>query len=288
MRIGIAGFALYGASFLALLGLGVVPPAAAQNPDTLMPEQSAAKAHEILGRMIEALGGPAYLKVRESECSGRLSQFGHNGDLTGYLEFHDYWHFPDKNRTDYGKKGNIIDMFAGDRGWTVDRSGVSDQTSIAVTDFQEQTKRDVENLLRFRMKEDGLVFRYGGTDIVDRKQVDWIEIADREERTFRLAVERGSNLFVRSEVITRDDTTRERAEEMTFYSNYHPQDGVQTALQVTRERDGRRVYQAFFESCKYNPGFAEDFFTKEALEKRYSEVYSKKDQEKARREREKN
>lgn len=264
------------------------PTARAQSPDTLMPEESARKAHNFLDRMIAAHGGSLYLAVRETECTGRLSQFGHNADLTGYIEFHDYWRFPDKNRTEYGKKGQIIDMFSGDRGWTVDRSGVSEQPVTAVTDFQEQLKRDNDNLLRFRLKEEGLVFRYAGSDIVDRKQVDWVEITDREERTYRLAVERGSDLLVRSEVITRDDTTRELTEDRTFYSNYHPLDGVQTALQIARERNGRRVFQAFYESCKYNPGLPADFFTRESLEKRYAEVYSKKDRDKAQKERDKN
>jgi hypothetical protein len=85
----------------------------AQNPDTMMPEASATKAKQILAQMLDAMGGAAYINVRGSQCSGRLSHFGHNNDLTSYLEFKDYWRYPDKNRTDFGKKGNIIDLFSG-------------------------------------------------------------------------------------------------------------------------------------------------------------------------------
>lgn len=272
---------------VALLSALFVPRATAQNPETMMPEQSAAKAHQVINQLIEAMGGPAYLRVRESECTGRLSQFGTNNDLSGYVEFHDYWLYPDRNRTEYGKKGDIIDMYAGDKGWTLDRGGVSEQTATAVIDFQEQVTSDIDNLLRFHLKDQGLVFRYGGQDLIDLKPADWAEIVDRDNRTFRLAVDRGSHLLVRSVVITRDETTRESTEATTFYSNYHPQDGVQTALQVARERNGRRIFQAFYESCRYNPGFPADLFTKEGLEKRYTEVYSKKDRDKAQKERDK-
>jgi hypothetical protein len=264
---------------LTLLGLCCVLAAptlpAGQNPETLPPEQSAAKAKQLIQQLIEGLGGKAFLGVRESECEGRLAQFGHSGDLTGYIDFRDYWRYPDKNRTDYAKKGVIVDLYAGDQGWTMDKGGVSELPASAVKDFQEQVKADLGNLLRVRLNEEGMVFRYGGSDIVDLKQVDWVEIVDRERRTFRIAIDRREHLPIRMVVITRNDMTRERTEEVTIYSNYQEQNGVETPLQVTRSRDGRRVYQAFYTGCKYNPGFPDELFTRAALEKRFSEVGKK-------------
>ncbi len=263
----------------ALCG-AAAPRAAAQNPDTLMPEVSAAKAKQLLQQMIQALGGPAYLRVRESVCDGRLAQFGHNGDLTGYQNFRDFWRYPDKNRTEYTKKGNFVELFAGDAGWTLDKGGVSEEPAGAVTDFQEQTKKDMDNLLRLRLNEEGMSFRYGGSDVVDLKQVDWVEIVDRERRTFRIAVGRESHLPVRCVVVTRNDMTRERTEEITFYSNFQTLDGVETPMQIARERDGRRSFQAFYLDCHYNTGIPDELFTRASLEKRYSETASKKDKKK--------
>ena len=254
---------------------------AAQNPDTMMPEASATKAKQILAQMLNAMGGQAYMNVRESQCSGRLSHFGHNNDLTSYLEFKDYWRYPDKNRTDYGKKGNIIDVFNGKEGWTMDHDGVSEEPADRVDEFQDQMVKDPEHLLRYRLKEEGMVYRYGGTDLIDLKPVDWVELVDRAERTYRIAVQRDSHLMVRFKVITRDSASRERTEEETLYANYHPLDGVQTPLQVARTRNGRRVFQAFYDTCMYHPNLAPDFFTKAALEQRFQEVGSKADKKKA-------
>ncbi len=263
-------------AFLVVSALaGAAQRAAAQNPETMMPEQSAAKAKQLIQQVIEGLGGKAFLGVRESDCEGRLAQFGHNGDLTGYINFRDYWRYPDKNRTDYAKKGVIIDLYAGDQGWTMDKGGVTEQPASAITDFQEQVKTDFGNLLRLRLNEEGMVFRFGGGDFVDLKQVDWVEIVDRERRTFRIAIDRETHLPIRMVVITRNDATRERTEEVTIFSTFHPQDGVETPFQLTRTRDGRRVYQAFFTGCKYNPGFPDDLFTRAALEKHFSEVGKK-------------
>jgi hypothetical protein len=253
-----------------------------QNPDTLMPDQSAAKAKQLLQQMIEALGGPRYLAVRERGCDGRLSQFEHNGDLAGFILFKDYWRYPDKNRTEYEKPGNrralavitggapitggrIINVFAGDKGWTLDKGGITEQPESAIAEFQEKVKRNIDNLLRLRLNEEGMFFRYGGDDIVDLKQVDWVEIVDRDKRTFRIAIDRSTHFPLRGVVRTRDPETRETVEEVTYYSDFHAQDGVQTPLQITRERDGRKIYQAFFEGCKYNTNLG-DLFNRASLE----------------------
>ncbi|HVS89287.1 MAG TPA: hypothetical protein VHF01_13840 [Candidatus Acidoferrum sp.] len=282
MRVKPAVFAAFLPSFVLLFM--VLPRGAAQNPDTLLPEQSAAKAKQILQQLIDALGGARYLHVRESDCEGRLARFGHNGELTGYTNFKDYWGYPDKNRTDYSKKGVIINLYNGDQGWTLDRGGVSELPAPAVVDFQELVKKDINNLLRFRIKEPDMIVRYGGQDIVDLKTVDWVEITDPELRTFRLAVDRSSHFFVRTMIITEDQTTRERSVETSIYSNFQPIEGVQTPLQITSDRDGRRISQVFFTSCKFNPGLGDDFFTKAALEKRFSEVGSKKYKEEKKKE----
>jgi hypothetical protein len=257
----------------------VAPRISAQNPDTLMPEESAKKAHALLEEMIAKLGGPAYLSVRDSVCNARLSQFGNNGDLSGYEVITDFWKLPDKNRTEYFKKKNIIELFNGNQGWTMDRGGVQEQPESAVEDFQEQIKGDLDNLLRFRLHEEGMSFRFGGSDVVDLRQVDWVEIVDRDRRTFRIAIDRLLHLPVRSFVITRNPVTRERTQEVTTYSNFHPQDGVETPFQLARERDGRKIFQAFFSDCKYNSGLTDDMFTRASLEKRFSEI-GKKDKKK--------
>jgi outer membrane lipoprotein-sorting protein len=258
----------------------------AQNPDNMMPEERAAKGKQVLEQLITALGGPTYLDIRESNCEGRLAQFGHAGELTGYTPFKVYWRYPDKNRTDFSKKGVIVNIYNGDRGWTLDRGGVSELSNAAVADFQEQAKRDVNNLLRARLKEPGIDIRFGGTDVVDLRTVDWVEITDSEQRNFRLAVDRTTHFLVRTIITLSDDTSPDRNVETHIYTNYQLMDGVQTPLQITLDRNGRRINQVFFQSCKYNPGFGEDFFTKAALDKRSSQVGVKKSKTEKKKEKE--
>ena len=90
---------------ILIAGALFAPCASAQNPDTMMPEQSVAKGKQILGELLNALGGPGYTEVRESQCEGRRVLFGHNGEPTGNIGFAEYRRYPDKVRTEYIGRG---------------------------------------------------------------------------------------------------------------------------------------------------------------------------------------
>jgi hypothetical protein len=294
VRLKLARLAVAASLVCATLALR----ASAQNPDSMMPEQSAAKAKEILSELMNARGGAGYREAAEVECQGTRAQFGHNGAVTGYVRFLDARHYPDKERLEYSAKnhnlksiintvigvdgldwshgGVIIALYNGDRGWTLDRGGVSELPATAVADFDEEVKKNIDNVLRIRLKEPGWSYRYGGIDTVDLREVDWVELTDSDERTFRLAVDRHTHLLVRSVVTTNNEETHEKDDDTTIYTNYLLNDSVWTPMQITRDHNGRRTAQFFYNSCKYNPGFPSDYFDKSSLQKRGGETSLKK------------
>jgi hypothetical protein len=262
--------------WLVLLAGLAAPASWAQRAEYMDPDLSAAKAKQVLQQLISALGGQSYLQLRTSQCEGRYANFGHNGETSGYVQTKVFWGYPDKFRIEFGKKGNIVDLYAGEQGWTLDRGGVSEESAASIGDFQESLKRDVNNLLRTRINDKNVLLRYGGSSVAELKEVEWVEVTDTEDRTFRLAIDRSTHLPVKSMVKIRDMETREYIEEVTLYSNFQPREGVQMPMQVSKERDGRRIRQAFYESCQANPDLPADFFTRAALEKRFAEVGGKK------------
>jgi hypothetical protein len=273
--------------------------APAQSPDSMMPEASAAKAKQIVSDLINAKGAAGYLGATEGECSGTRAIFGHNEAVSGYIAFTDSRQYPDKQRMEYAAKshnlksilntvigvdgldwshgGVVIALYNGDRGWTLDRSGITELPVTSTAEFQEQTKRNIDNVLRLRLKnEQGWLYRFGGSDTVDLKEVDWVELTDPDGRQFRLAVDHNTRLLVRSVVTTENEETRERDDDVTMYTNYQLKDTVWTPMQVSRDHNGRRASQFFYTSCRYNPGFPSDFFDKSSLAKKSSAAGVKK------------
>jgi hypothetical protein len=266
---------IFAAFVLAAVVALAAPVRTVAQEDVLTPDQSSAKAKQILQQAIAGLGGPAYLNVKDVTVEAKLGQFDHSGQLRGYAKIIDIAIPPDKDRTENLPKRNIIEVRNGDKGWDLDRGGVSEATITDMATSQEDTKKDIDNILRHRIHEPGMIFRYGGLDVVDYEESDWVELVDSENRTFRIAISRSSHLPIRKVVDTRDANTRMRSEEIEYYSNYHPINGIQSPFQITRERNGIKIYQVFFDKFEYNTGVSPELFTKESLDERWEKVGKK-------------
>ena len=265
----------FGITVLVAIAALATPLRTAAQEDVLTPDQSSAKAKQILQQAIAGLGGPAYLNVKDITVEAKLGQFDHSGQLRGYAKIIDIAIPPDKDRSENLPKRNIIEVRNGDKGWDLDRGGVSEATITDMATSQEDTKKDIDNILRHRIHESGMIFRYGGLDVVDYEECDWVELVDSDNRTFRIAIARSTHLPIRKVVDTRDANTRMRTEEIEYYSNYHPIDGIQSPFQITRERNGIKIYQVFFDKFQYNTGVSPQLFTKESLDERWEKVGKK-------------
>lgn len=282
---------------ILILGLACpcARPAAAGPAQELLPEESAAKAKQLLQRVIAALGGQAYLNVRDTQCDGREAQYGTAGTLMGFTLFRDLWLLPDKNRVEYISKGEhtilgfligadglsithggaLITVFSGEEGWTLDKSGVSDEPEDLIKNFNEQVKSGMNNMLRKRMNEPGVEVHYTGTDLIDLKEAEWIEFTDGDRREMRLGVDKFTHVPLRWVVATRDPDTRERTEATTSYTQYMMLDGVKTPLSIELSRNDRKMSQTFLSTCKYNSDLAPQLFTRAALEQHAAEATKK-------------
>jgi hypothetical protein len=270
-------------------------PATAGPAQEMLPEQSAAKAKQLLQQVIAALGGEAYLNVRDSQCDGRTAEFGTAGTLMGFTLFRDSWLLPDKNRVEYYSKGEhtilgflmgsddllithggaLITIYSGDGGWTLDKSGVSDEPEDLVKNFNDQLKSGMNNVLRRRRNEPGVDVHYGGTDLIDMKESEWLEFNDSDHREMRLGVDKFTHLPLRWIVTTRDPETRVNTEVTTSYTQYMALDGVKTPLSIEMSRNDRKMTQTFLTECKYNSDLDPQLFTRAALEQRAAEITKK-------------
>jgi hypothetical protein len=281
------------AILFASLAAASASPARAQSPDAMLPEQSEAKARQVIQQAIRALGGAAYLGVKDVTCSGRLSSFEHSGAVTGTIKFINYVKLPDKDRTEfYSKtytdiiitelhKTNITaEVHNGNRGWTLNGGGVDELPAEAISARSEQQKKSINVLLRERLQEPGLTFRWGGYETIDLRRFSWVEVSDTDHHTLRVAFDDQTHLPSRSVYQTLDPASREHNEEIEYLSNFHTVQGVGTPFQRARERNGLKFFQVFYDECKYNTGLDDSMFTMDSLEKLFAKHYKEKKSQK--------
>lgn len=257
------------------LALSAAPGSHAQDGQVLMPDQSAARAKQILQAAIGALGGQTYLNVHDATCTGTIGQFDHSGAVTGFGRFIDYSIPPDKERQENLPKRNEIEIYNGKQGWVLDRGGVSEAPASDLAEFQEDNLKDIDNILRHRIHEPGMIFRYAGPDIVQLKQADWIELVDNDNRTIRIAFAQSTHLPIQETVEMRDPKTQLTSQETDFFSDYHQVQGIQTAFQLERDSNGVKRFQAFFSRCDYNTDLSDSLFSRESLEERWAKIGKK-------------
>jgi hypothetical protein len=269
--------------------------ATASSAQEMLPEQRATKARQVLQQVIAALGGQAYLNVHDTQCDGRAAQFGTAGTLMGFTLFRDIWLLPDKNRVEYFTKGEhtilgfimgsddllithggaMMTIHTADGGWTLDKSGVSDEPEDVIKNFNDQIQSGMNNMLRKRLNEPGVDVQYGGTDLIDLKEAEWIEFTDSDHREMRMGIDKFNHLPLRWIVTTRNPETRVYTSVTTSYTQYRSLDGVKTPLSIEMSRDDRKLTQTFLTDCKYNADLAPQLFTRAALEQRAAEVAKK-------------
>jgi len=270
-------------------------PASAGPAQEMLPEQSAAKAKQVLQQVITALGGQAYLNVRDTQCNGRAAQFGTAETLTGFTLFRDLWILPDKNRVEFLSKGEhtiagflmgaddllithggaIINIYTSGGGWTLDKSGVSDEPEDVIKNFNDRIESGMNTMLRGRMNQPGVEVQYGGTDLIDLKEAEWIVFTDSEHREMRLGIDKFTHLPLRWVVTTRDPETRVYTSVTTSYTQYMALDGVKTPLSIEMSRNDRKMTQTFLTECKYNSDLAPELFTRSWLEQHAGEITKK-------------
>ena len=230
------------------------------------------RGRQILQQALAALGGPAYLAMRDRTEMGRAYSF-YREELTGLSVAHIYTRYlpsppaapPDflgvEERQSFGKKQDNSVIFAGNQGFDVTFRGARPLPDERVQRYRESTLSDILYILHHRLEEPGLQAVPAGEDVVENQRVHSVEIADRENRSVTVHFSATSHLPVAQRRFRRDPTLHDRIEEVTRYSEYVAvPGGILWPKQISREREGEKIYQMFAESVKINTGLDENLF----------------------------
>ena len=127
--------------------------------------------------------------------------------------------------------------------------------------YHDSTLHSILYMLRVRLHEPGLIFESKGADVVENAPVEIVDITDSENRVVTVYFHQSTKLPVRQVWVWRDAKTKDRNEEVTRLARYRDVvGGVQWPMQITRERNGEKVYQIFSDSVAVNQGLADDLF----------------------------
>jgi len=211
----------------------------------------------ILDEMIQTLGGPAFLDVKEIHASGRFFSFS-RGELSGSDLYVDYIKFPNMERTEFGReRSKSITINKGNEGWKIQpKKAPEPQSTGQVQDFVTNFKTSFDYVLRFVVKQPQTTIQNLPGEIIDFKRTDVVELRDGAKNLIRFYIDRETKLPVKMQV----RRTNEPAIQEEQYGNWHKFQNVMTPLFVSRFTDGLKTMEIRTETVAYNSGLSDSLF----------------------------
>jgi hypothetical protein len=227
----------------------------------------------ILDRAVRALGGDAYLNMKDRIETGRVYSF-YRQELRGLSRARIYTRYltpADKptgedvyirERQSFGKeKEDYAILFDESKGWSITFRGAAPLPADTLSRFRDSTRRNILYFLRQRRHEPGLIIEHMGTEIIDNVPVDAVAITDEANITLTVYFQKSTGLPVKQVFYRRDPATKIRNEETTVFAKYRAAGGVQWPFNILRIRNGEKVFEIFSESVAVNQDFDDSFFT---------------------------
>jgi hypothetical protein len=223
-------------------------------------DPSQQKALKILNDMIHALGGDAYLNIRDMQVEGRSYSFYHGQPSGQGVQFWRFWEWPDKDRWELTKQRDVVELNIGDKGYEITYKGTATQDPRQLEDYLRRREHSLEWVIRKWLPAPGTTILYSGPAMVEQNLADQITVLSASNDSVTLSIDPRSHLPVKKTYSWRDPNDRMMDEESEVFSNYRLIQGIQTPLSTVRNLNGEMSNQRFMTTVTYNNGFPPAMF----------------------------
>ena len=239
---------------------------------SLRAETQQEKGKRVVLEALAALGGEKFTGMRNRVESGRAYAF-YRQRLTGlaFARFYTKNLEPSRaaplipaqvQRQALGKKESEIIVYnEKGEGYILTYRGAKPMPAERNRRYRESTIRNALYIISSRLGEQGLEFMSKGQDVIDNNPVELVDIYDSMNRSTVVAFHRSTRLPLQQTYSYQDPVTKDRAEEIIYFSKYRDVGGgVQWPFHTERTRNGEKAFEIFAESVEINQELANTLF----------------------------
>jgi hypothetical protein len=244
------------------LGAFAAAPAGAQQPDDAAKNAQQARAE--LDAMVKALGGDAWLQMKNREYDGRTAAFYHgkpSGSTAEYWEFHAW---PDQDRAEFTKHRDVVQIYSGRQGWEIIYSGKKELPREQVDDFLRRRDHSIETVIKVWLKDPATILLYEGQHLAESHMANQVTLISAQNEAVTIQTDSETHLPLRRTFQWRDPLYKDKNEDAEEYDNYRLVNGFQTPFNITRYKNGDMINQRFLFKAAYNQQLPADEFNPEA------------------------
>ena len=252
---------------LALVALLALSPLAAQTTDEAS-LKNAAQARAALDAMVKALGGPAWLNMKNQLRQGHTAAFYQgkpSGGTTKYWEFHAW---PDHDRIEYTDHRDVVQFYIARAGSEVTYRGKAPLPQEQVDDFLRRRDHSIETAIKSWLNDPRTILIYEGQRLAERHLADQVTLISAANESVTILMDIETHLPLRRTFQWRDPLYKDKNLDAEEYDDYHLIDGLPTAFTLTRFKNDDMVSQRFLDKAIYNQTLPADFWSIDAAEHR--------------------
>jgi hypothetical protein len=223
-------------------------------------QENARKAKAVLDRMIQALGGPAYLGIQDVSQQGRTYSFYHGRPSSVGTVFWRFYKYPDRERIELTKQRDVAFVYNGNKGYELTYKGAALEDEKTLTDYLRRRQHSLDWVIRKWLNEPGIALFYEGSTVAEERPAEQVTILNSKNESVTLFVSTDNQLPVKKSYSWRDPLDKLRSTEDEVYDGYRNVQGIMTPFSVTRFLNGEMSNQRFLNSVTYNSGVSDSLF----------------------------
>lgn len=218
------------------------------------------KAKAIIEQGIQALGGDAWLNIRDREQQGRGYILHHGQSTSGGVIFWSFFEFPDKERVELTKERDVTELYVDNKGYEITYKGVRAIEQKDLIDYLRRRRFSLETVLRTWVKDPTVIVLFEGNAIAAQHPAYKITLVNAKDESVSLFFDTDSHLPVKKSFEWRDPVDRQKNLEEEVYENYRPVSGIMTPYNTTRFFNGDMAGQRFLSNVTINQGLDQTMF----------------------------
>jgi len=233
-----------------------------QSSDPAIPvdQENSRKAKAIIEQGIQALGGQAYLTIRDREQQGRSFSLHHGRSSGNGVEFWSFTEFPDKERVELTKERDIAELYVGNKAWEITYKGPRAIEEKDRIDYLRLRRFSLETVLRTWVNDPGVVLLFEGPAIAAQHPAVQVTLINSQDESVMLYFDTDTHLPVKKSFSWRDPVDKQKNLEEEIYENYRAVSGIMVPYNVTRYFNGDMARQRFIFNVTFNQGLDQSMF----------------------------
>lgn len=241
------------------------PPAPAGTTATAPSQQSSAKAAPIpielenahkaralIEQGIQALGGQAWLNLKNKQEQGRVYSFYHGRPTSNGVVYWRFIQYPDKERIELTQQRDIAEIFVGDKGTEVTYKGPRAIEKKDMDDYLRRRHFSLENILHNWVNDPTVALFFDGQALAGNLAAQKVTLINNKDEAVDLYFYIDTNLPIMKSYTWRDPTDREKNTEEETWNGYRSVQGIMTPFGFTRYFNGDMQTERFINSASYD------------------------------------